>query len=156
VKPAKAFDLTAPPELLVALPNTAKTERPALTVNTLGNWEEQMNIAMPTEWAVEGLIAVGAVHLIMGESGDGKTSLMTALGYAVSLGKPFAGRTTTQRDVLVLDKDNPTTAARDGCQRLDVHYHPGYTQWGAWSPEEPPAPGGRRSSNGSLEASRNL
>jgi hypothetical protein len=67
---------------------------------------------------------------------------MAAMAYKISRGEAFAGRSTSPRDVLVLDKDNPPAAVRDRCRRLDIHYHPGFRIWGLWNVEEPPSPGG--------------
>ena len=62
----------------------------------------------PLETIVDGLPTPrGGVVSVTGPTGAGKTTLMAQLAVALKLGKPFAGRETTQGAVLWLAGENP-------------------------------------------------
>ena len=92
------------------------------------------------DFLVEGLIAAGTVTMISGESGSGKSTLASAIGGAVSIGRPFAGLTTRQRPVLVIDKENPLSVVVERLERLGITDGPEFRIWGGWCEEEPVAP----------------
>jgi hypothetical protein len=94
------------------------------------------------EWVVEGIIAAGAVHMLTSEPGAGKSTLMSAGGWAVSRGEPFLGRATRKRPVLLLDAENPYPAVRERFVRLGISTHDNYHVWGQWVGEDAPAAGG--------------
>ena len=48
-----------------------------------------MKKRQPTEWIVSSFGARGACVLLAGDKGEGKTSFLYQLGYAVSIGKDF-------------------------------------------------------------------
>jgi archaellum biogenesis ATPase FlaH len=89
---------------------------------------------------VEGIIAAGTVTAFTGESGAGKTTLVTAICSAVERGVPFAGLATQRRPVLILDKENPLSVVVERFDRLGIQDGPNFKVWGGWAPEEPPAP----------------
>src|ERR1700674_2829623 len=89
---------------------------------------------------VDGMLAEGRIALVTGEPGDGKTTLVSDIIYRVSRGALFAGRPTSQRPVLVLDKENPRTSLLAMYERLGISEHEEYRVWGDWQPDEPPAP----------------
>jgi len=92
------------------------------------------------DFIVEGIIAAGTVTVISGESGAGKTTLVTAICSAVERGIPFAGLATQRRPVLMLDKENPLPVVVERFDRLGIQDGPNFKVWGGWAPEEPPAP----------------
>src|SRR5579872_2838103 len=94
------------------------------------------------EWVVEGIFAEGAVHMITSEPGGGKSTLIAAVGYAISHGLPFLGRATKQRPVLLLDFENPLPAIRERFSRLRIKTNQNLRVWGQWIGEDPPAAGG--------------
>ncbi|HEV8145249.1 MAG TPA: AAA family ATPase, partial [Bryobacteraceae bacterium] len=72
------------------------------------------------EWVVEGLFAERALHMLTSESGAGKSTFTAAAGHAISLGRPFLGRATSKRPVLILDAENPKPAIRERFRRLEI------------------------------------
>jgi predicted ATP-dependent serine protease len=87
---------------------------------------------------VDGLIAAGGLHLITGDAGAGKSTLVSALGYAVSTGQDFLGRAVSQRPVLLLDAENPAVAVGERFRRLHIQSHEGFRLWGFWVGDDPP------------------
>ena len=96
--------------------------------------------AEPIAFAVEGVCAVGTVTLITSESGDGKSTLVTALAAKVNHGEPFAGRQTRQMPVLILDRENPISVVVERFNRLGVTDSDTFKYWGGWLEEEAPEP----------------
>lgn len=93
-------------------------------------------------WVVEGIFAEGALHMITSEPGAGKSTLIAAVGYAVSHGLPFMVRDTRKRPVLLLDAENPLPAICERFVRLNIKTDEHFRVWGQWVGEEPPAAGG--------------
>ncbi len=93
-------------------------------------------------WLIEGLLAEGTVNLVAGESGHGKTTLALALADAVARGADFAGMRTSQRRVLVLDRENPISIVVDRLEQLKAEDGDSLRIWGGWLPEEAPDPAG--------------
>lgn len=96
-----------------------------------------------TEWAVAGLIPKGAVTLIIGDPGCGKTWLALNLGNSVSAGGEFLDREAMRMPVLYLDRENPLSLIRE---RLSIICGgPGvFNPWGTWCKDEPPMLGDPR------------
>jgi energy-coupling factor transporter ATP-binding protein EcfA2 len=94
------------------------------------------------DWVVDGMIAAGAMHLITGDAGAGKSTLVSAMGHAVSRGDEFLERATSKRPVLLLDAENPIAAVGERFRRLGIESHDGFRVWGQWVGEDPPAAGG--------------
>jgi archaellum biogenesis ATPase FlaH len=92
------------------------------------------------EWLLHTMIAAGTVTLITGDSGSGKSSLVSAICSAISRGDPFAGLRTQRRPVLYLDRENglPITLERFG--RLGIKDSTDFKVWGGWCASEPPTP----------------
>lgn len=93
-------------------------------------------------WVVDGLFAEGAIIVITGKPGDGKTTLAADIAYRVSRGEPFSGRPTSKRPALILDRENPRTGMIAMFKRLGIREHPDFHVWGSWQPEDPPVPDG--------------
>jgi archaellum biogenesis ATPase FlaH len=92
------------------------------------------------EFLVEDLIAAGTVNVLTGESGAGKTTLVTAICAAVDRGEPFAGLVTQRRPVLILDRENPLPIVVERFDRLGIQDGENFHVWGGWATEEPPTP----------------
>lgn len=93
------------------------------------------------EFAVEGLIAMSAITMFSGESGGGKSSLLTAVGAHAACGAPFLGRECVARKVLILDRENTLPIVEERLCRLGIQDGGSLKIWGSWLPEEAPAPG---------------
>lgn len=72
------------------------------------------------DWTVEKLIPEGAITLLHGPAGLGKTWLCLALAKAVSDGAPFLGLQTKQREVVYCDYENPLAIVHDRVCTLNV------------------------------------
>ncbi len=92
------------------------------------------------EFVVPGLIASGAVTMFSGESGHGKSTLVTALAAAIANGTEFAGRLCSQRQVLLLDRENGIDVLQERFERLGINDERGLIVWGSWLENEAPAP----------------
>lgn len=68
----------------------------------------------PVRWIVDNLILAGALNIIAGAPGVGKTSLTMYLAACVATGQPFLGRTTQQGGVLFVNYDDPNEAISRG------------------------------------------
>ena len=91
-------------------------------------------------YVVERLIAAGTVTVLSGDSGSGKTTVATAIAYAVARGLPFGGMSTSKRPVIILDRENPLPVVVERSERLRISDGDGLTIWGGWCPSEPPGP----------------
>jgi hypothetical protein len=91
-------------------------------------------------WLVDDFVAESTISVITSAPGDGKTTLTAELGYRVSRGEPFAGRLTSKRPVLILDRENSRTGLMAVFERLGIHEHEDFHVWGGWHPEDAPAP----------------
>lgn len=91
-------------------------------------------------WAVEDMIGEATLVMFSGESGSGKTTLAWAIARDICRGVEFAGRKTTQRPVLILDRENPIGVTRDRGERLGITREDDIRVWGGWLREEAPAP----------------
>jgi hypothetical protein len=98
--------------------------------------------AVEIRWVVDGIIVEGAVHAITGESGDGKSTFLSALGYSVSRGNQFLGRATSKRPVLILDAENPSVAVCERFRRLRIRTDDDFRIWGQWVGEDAPSASG--------------
>ena len=84
------------------------------------------------------LIPRGAVVLLTGSPGVGKSSLALKLVIGCALGRDFLGRQCERIKCLYLDKENPLTLVQ---QRMDVFAGgpiPELPIWGGWLSDEPP------------------
>jgi len=104
--------------------------------------------AQKIDFMVEGIIAAGTVTAITGESGAGKTSVVSAMCSAVERGVPFAGLETQRRPVLMLDKENPLPVVVERFDRLGIQDGPNFKVWAAGCSKNRPRPFRPSSSNG--------
>jgi hypothetical protein len=70
--------------------------------------------------AVKNLITCGAIIMISGDAGSGKSTFVTALCDAVANGTPFLGLPTDRRKVLYLDYENSLPRIQERFKRLKV------------------------------------
>ena len=91
-------------------------------------------------WVVDGFLAEGTITLLTSEPGEGKTTIAAEIGYRISRGEPFAGRATSLRPVLILDRENPRQGLLATFERLRIEEHAGFRVWGGWQAEDAPAP----------------
>ncbi|MFL6448692.1 MAG: AAA family ATPase [Bryobacteraceae bacterium] len=92
------------------------------------------------DYVVPGLIASGAVTMFTGESGHGKSTLVTSLAAAIAQGGDFAGRPCSMRPVLILDRENGIDVLKERFERLNITDESGLRVWGGWLANEAPAP----------------
>jgi AAA domain len=92
-----------------------------------------------TEWLVDGLIPSGALTLLSGDSGVGKSTLALALAGAVAHGTPFLGLPVRQNRVLYVDGENPLGTIRERLDRLQIAQTNDLYLWGGWHQEHTPA-----------------
>jgi len=119
--------------------NGVEEKRESMSINRIEDLPPLEHFtATRVEWIVDGLIAAGGLHLITGDAGAGKSTLVSALGYAVSTGRDFLGRAVSQRPVLLLDAENPAVAVGERFQRLHIQSHEGFRLWGFWVGDDPP------------------
>lgn len=126
------------PELLEELGRLASGRpRAAMRVEDIPSvW----NFEASAEYVVEDLILSGAITLLTGDSGVGKSTLALALAGAVAHGQAWAGRAVRQRRVLYLDRENPLYVVKDRLHRMGIAPTAALTVWGGWNDPGPPAP----------------
>ena len=69
-------------------------------------------------FVVEGLISIGSIGIVVGDSGLGKSPLIYQLGLCVAAGMPWLGMQTCRGKVLYLDYENGASGSkslRDSC-----------------------------------------
>lgn len=94
--------------------------------------------AKQIEFAVESLIACGAITLITGDSGSGKTTFITLLAYCIANDLDFLGFKTSNRFVLYLDKENSTPVIQERMKRLGIRDGGGFKYLGLHLDNFPP------------------
>lgn len=93
------------------------------------------------EFAIPGLIPLGAITLLSGDSGCGKTTLITKLADAIAEGKPTLGNQAgMRRNVLYLDRENTLPVIRERLMRLHIRPGYGFKYWGSHVIGEVPMP----------------
>lgn len=97
-------------------------------------------LVVKQDWVIEDFIPAASVTMLSGESGSGKSTVSLALADAVVSGKPFLGRKTHQRPVLIVDKENSIHVYHERLSRLSIKENPELRFWGQWSPVEPKGP----------------
>lgn len=95
------------------------------------------------DWIIDGILLEGAVHLVTGDAGAGKSTLISAAGQAVAEGGTFLGRRCRQRRVLIVDAENPQAVVQERFDRLGIRSGTDLLVWGAWIQPEPAGPESR-------------
>jgi energy-coupling factor transporter ATP-binding protein EcfA2 len=92
------------------------------------------------EWLIDGLIPHGAVTLITGDSGVGKSTFALSMAGAVAHGHPFLERETMQKFSLYVDGENPVGVCRERLDRLGIAETDSLKVWGGWVDPAPEGP----------------
>jgi hypothetical protein len=103
-------------------------------VPSIWTWEADVS------WIVDELIPEGAITLITGDSGCGKTLFATAMAGAVAKGLPFLGRSSCKRRILYCDRENPAGVVKKHLHDLHIAQTPDLTFWGNWCAHEADGP----------------
>lgn len=96
-------------------------------------------LASSPEWLLKGLIPRGAITLLTGDSGVGKSTLALAAAAAVAEGSPFLGFSATQSHAVYVDGENPAAVVSERLDRLGIPYSDNLHIWGGWN--NPPSAG---------------
>ena len=92
------------------------------------------------DWVIELLIPDGAITLLCGDSGVGKSTFALALAGAVAHGQPFLGRAAKQRGVLYVDRENPDYVVQARVRSLRIAETDCFRVWGTWAEFPPEGP----------------
>ena len=131
----------APIEAIPAPPANPVVEiRPPDKITNIAQLPSIWTLEQPIEWLIDGIIPLGSITLLSGESGGGKTWLAYAIAGAVARGEGFAGRNVKQRPVLYLDGENPLCVAKARLFDLGILETNGLRVWGGWVCDPPPGP----------------
>jgi RecA-family ATPase len=123
-----------------ALSILAHKKKPAKVIYTYADVPSVWDFEATVTWLIDGLLPEGAVTLISGDSGSGKTLFCTAMAGAVITGEPFLGLPVEQRRVLYLDRENSIAVTRQHLFDLRISRTPALTVWGTWCEHPPDGP----------------
>ena len=84
------------------------------------------------DWLIDDLIPQGALTLITGDSGVGKSTFALAMAGSVVHGHPFLERGTMQKTALYVDGENPVCVCRERLDRLGIAETASLKVWGGW------------------------
>lgn len=114
--------------------------RPANKITDIAQLPPIWRLEQNTEWLIDGIIRLGSITLLSGESGGGKTWLAYAIAGAVARGWAFADLKVQQRPTLYLDGENPLCVAKQRLFDLGIPETNGLQVWGRWVGDPPPGP----------------
>ncbi|MGA7238577.1 MAG: DnaB-like helicase N-terminal domain-containing protein [Bryobacteraceae bacterium] len=103
-------------------------------VPSVWDYESEVSYIIPD------LVPEGGITLITGDSGSGKTILVTAMAGAIVSGGCFLNRAAKQRKVLYLDRENPLALAKQHLFDLHIRRTPDLIMWGGWCDQPPDGP----------------
>jgi hypothetical protein len=89
---------------------------------------------------VDGLIPEGAITLLTGDSGHGKTIFATAMAGGVARGHPFLGRSSRKRKVVYCDRENGAGIVKKHLHDLHIDRTQDLIFWGNWCAHEADGP----------------
>lgn len=104
-------------EIIKQTPEWRETEKPDL-LSSLLKWNDILNLDVRTEYLLQNLIPKGAITLLFGTGGVGKTSLALQIGRAVAEGTRFGNLETIQTPVYFIDFENPLSALKERAERI--------------------------------------
>jgi archaellum biogenesis ATPase FlaH len=104
--------------------------------DVLSVWDYQSTVS----YIVEDFLPEGAITLLTGDSGHGKTIFATALAGAIVTGGQFLGKQAVRRKVLYLDRENPLALVKQHLFDLHVQRTPDLIYWGGWCDHPPDGP----------------
>lgn len=96
-----------------------------------------VDIAEPS-YIVPGLIPRGALILLAGEHGIGKSYFLQRLSISCAADHQFLGRECEKTPVLYLDRENPGCIVRERLQTMAGGPVPNLKVWGGWLPDAVP------------------
>lgn len=86
--------------------------------STLESWNYVRSLDIKVEWLVDRLIPKGAITILFGKGGIGKTWLSLDIARCVGNGDPFHGYITTKTPVIFIDFENPLAVLNTRTQKL--------------------------------------
>lgn len=87
-------------------------------LQSLIKWNDVHSFNTETEYLIDKLIPEGAITLLFGRGGIGKTSLALQMIHAIAEGKDFAGLKTKQTPVTYIDCENPLSVLKDRIKHI--------------------------------------
>jgi hypothetical protein len=135
--PLEAEPLAVPVE---AGPRQASGSPATTTITNISQLPSIWSLEQNIEWLIDGIIPLGSITLLSGESGGGKTWLAYAIAGTVARGESFASLKVQQRPVLYLDGENPLCLAKQRLFDLGIPETPDLRVWGGWLGDPPPGP----------------
>jgi len=87
-------------------------------MDSLLRWNDVINLDVRIDYLLDRIIPKGAITLLFGRGGIGKTSLLLQMSRAIAEGLPFADRETEQTTVVYVDNENPLSVLQDRAQRI--------------------------------------
>ena len=87
-------------------------------LSLLLKWDDVKTINVRVEYLLDRLIPKGAVTLLFGRGGIGKTSLALQIGKAIAEGAPFADLPTIQAPVYFVDFENPLSVLKQRIENI--------------------------------------
>jgi archaellum biogenesis ATPase FlaH len=92
-------------------------------------------------YIIPDLLPEGAITLITGDSGHGKSVLALALAGAISWGRPFLERQAERRMVIYLDRENSKALIKKRLSDLHIPENPEWLiYWGGWVEQQADGP----------------
>lgn len=111
-------------QLVKACPEWTEPKTPAETpegkglLSSLIKWNDIEGLNTSTEYLLERLIPEGAITLLFGRGGIGKTSLTLQMIHAIAEGKDFAGLHTKRTPASYIDLENPLSVLKDRIKHI--------------------------------------
>jgi 5S rRNA maturation endonuclease (ribonuclease M5) len=92
----------------------------------------------PITWIVEEFLPEGGITLLTAPPSHYKTFMALALAGSVSQGVHFLGRTTQQKTIYYIEKENPRSVLKSYLTKLGVSKTNPLKVWPSWTEKEPP------------------
>ncbi len=92
-------------------------------LSALYKWNDIETLATDTEYLLDKLIPAGAITLLFGKGGIGKTSVALQIIHCIAEGKEFAGLKTKQTPVCFIDLENPLSVLKERIKHIGQSDH---------------------------------